>query len=412
MTELSRQLSLTDAVFIGLAAMLGAGIFAAIAPALTAAGNWVWLSLLLAAVVAYCNAVSSAQLAACHPQAGGTYLYARERLHPLAGFIAGACFLVGKTASGAVMALTFAHYLLPAYAKPAALLALALLTALNLLGIAKTALVSRLIVVMVIAGLLAIVALCLSAPTADWRRLLPSDSVSPAGLLPGAAIWFFAFAGYARLATLAEEVREPRRVLTRAIPLSLTLVLGLYLLVSLAALSAAGPSALAASAAPLATAVEAAGFAALAPAVRLLAAIACLGVLIALIAGISRTLLAMSRNRDLPGFFEHIEPRRQVPRRAELTVALAIGIAITSLDVYEAIGFSAFCVLLYYALTNASALKLSKTERVWPRALSLIGLVGCLLLAFSLPGKALLWGGLCVSALTVYYLIRKNRHGY
>ncbi len=407
MPFLYRSLNLTDAVFLGLAAMLGAGIFAAITPAFAAAGGYIIFSLLIAGAIAYCNAVSSAQLAACHPQAGGTYLYARERLNPTAGFIAGACFLSGKSASGAAMALTFAHYAAPGYEKPAALGALCLLTGLNLWGIEKTARVSRIIVTLVVLALLLLVAACLSAPAAQPNRLIPTADFSLYGLAQGAAIWFFAFAGYARLATLAEEVNNPSRVLTRAIPLSLFLVLGLYLCVLIGVLLVTPPDRLVQAKAPLTLALSHTALASFSPVLRLVASLACLGVLVALIAGISRTLLAMSRNRDMPTYFSTLSAERNIPVRAELAVAGVIAVVIMFLEVTEAIGFSAFCVLLYYALANAAALKLAPQERHWPIAYSYAGLIACLLLALSVPLISLLLGSVTVLGLTLYYRYRR-----
>ena len=408
MQSLERSLSLKDAIYIGLAAMLGAGIFAAIGPAYQAAGHYVMVSLLIAGFIAYCNAVSSAQLAACHPQAGGTYLYARERLSPLAGFIAGACFLTGKTASGAAMALTFGHYALPGYEKPAALIALALLTGLNLWGIQKTARINRAIVVLVISSLLLLALLCVTSPATDIERLFSAQGFSIYGIVQGAAIWFFAFAGYARLATLAEEVKNPARVLTRAIPVALFIVLGLYLLVAISVVLVTPGPLLGQTSAPLVAALQSAGLSAWETALRAVAAVACLGVLIALIAGISRTLMAMSRNTDMPTFFAKLSEKRRVPARAEVTVAITTGLVIIFLDVSDAIGFSAFCVLIYYALANLSALQLTANERHWPAHYSYLGLIFCLLLAFSVPFKSLVIGALSVAALTLYYCLQRR----
>lgn len=402
---LARKLSFTDAVFIGLAAMVGAGIFTAISPAIASAGTWWWLALCLAASVAFCNAASSAELAALYPQSGGTYVYAGKQLHPLAGFIAGACFLCGKTASGAAMALAFAHYAYPELAKPLALAAIALLTGINLLGIEKTARVSRGIVVTVIFGLLVFVGLCLSADSATATANPPHSDVNPTAILQGAALWFFAFAGYARLATLAEEVKNPARVLNKAIITALCCALALFALVSFSAVKVAGHEALAASSAPLVTALQAAGFGQWQFAIGALAALACLGVLLSLIAGISRTLLAMSRQGDMPSALNTVHHTYRTPVRCELAVAVAMALAVLLLDLHQAIGFSAFSVLLYYALANANALTLKKTNKTWPRVISIAGLTGCILLAFALPLSTVVISLIILLLFTIYYLV-------
>jgi basic amino acid/polyamine antiporter, APA family len=128
---LRRELGLADAVLVGLGAMLGAGVFAAWGPAATAAGAGLLMALPVAALVAYCNAISSAQLAAVHPLAGGTYVYGRRQLGPTWGFAAGWGFVVGKSASCAAMALTAGAYAWPAHPRVAAVVAAVLLTAVN-----------------------------------------------------------------------------------------------------------------------------------------------------------------------------------------------------------------------------------------------------------------------------------------
>src|SRR5205085_3856579 len=170
------------------------------------------------------------------------------------------------------------------------------------------------------------------------------------GVLQAAGLLFFAFAGYARVATLGEEVRNPRETIPRAIPIALAATLVLYLLVGVAALAGAGPAALAASSRPLTTAAHAAGAVWAAPVVRIGAAVASLGSLLALIAGIGRTTLAMARNRDLPRWLASVHPRYQVPDHAELAVSVAVVLLVATTDLRNAIGFSSFGVLLYYAI--------------------------------------------------------------
>ena len=204
-------------------------------------------------------------------------------------------------------------------------------------------------------------------------------------MLQAAGLLFFAFAGYARIATLGEEVRDPARTIPRAIPLALAITVVLYLVIGVAALAAAGPAVLGASHAPIAAAVRAAGAAWSVPVVRVGAAVASLGSLLALIAGIGRTTLAMARNGDLPRGLAAVEARRQVPARAELAVGAVVALLVVSTDLRGAIGFSSFGVLLYYAVANASAFTQDSSYRRWPRALNVIGLVGCVTLVVTLP---------------------------
>lgn len=370
--------------------MLGAGVFAVFAPAAAAAGSGLLIALAIAGFIAFCNAVSSAQLAAAYPASGGAYLYGRERLGHWWGFTAGWGFVVGKTASCAAMALTFAAYAAPGFEKPAAALAVAVLAAVNCVGITRTAALTRVLLVVVL--LVLAISSTLIFPTAqpggahDW---LPHG---PFGLLQAAGLLFFAFAGYARIATLGEEVRDPARTIPRAILLALPMAALTYGVVGLAVLLALGPHALASSTAPITDALAAAGREEFAPVVRFGAAAASLGALLALIAGIGRTGLAMAREGDLPRRLAAVHPRFGVPHRAEITVAVVVIALVLTADLRGAIGFSSFGVLVYYAIANAAAFTQPPADRRWPRALNVTGLAGCLLLAATLPWTSVLAG--------------------
>ncbi|SDJ57824.1 basic amino acid/polyamine antiporter, APA family [Nonomuraea maritima] len=408
---LARRLGTTDAVVVGLSAMIGAGVFAAFAPAAAAAHGWLPLSLALAAVVAYCNATSSARLAAVHPESGGTYVYGRRRLGPLWGYLAGWGFTVGKTASCAAMALTFASYVAPGYERPVAVAAVAALTALNLFGVQRSAGVAKAIVAFVLAMLAAVVVAGLLGPEGDgpgWFTAAPGEQVTAWGVLQASGLLFFAFAGYARIATLGEEVRDPARVIPRAVGIALGVTLVVYTLVASAALRTLGPGPLARSTAPLADVVREAGAGGLAPAVQAGAAVAALGALLALLLGVSRTVLAMARERDLPGALAAVDPVRQTPRRAEATVGVAVIVLLLVADLRGAIGFSSFGVLVYYAIANASALRLSRDEGAPPRVVPVAGLVLCLVLAATLPAGSVLAGLAVFAAGLAVYLLRRR----
>jgi APA family basic amino acid/polyamine antiporter len=400
---LARRLGTLDATVIGVGSMVGAGVFVAFAPAAGFAGPWLPLALLLAAVVAWCNATSTAQLAAVHPASGGTYVYANRQLGPWPGFVAGWGFVSGKTASAAAMALTFGLYaaeLTGADDAGARLLAVAAvlgLTAVNLGGVTRTARLTRLLVAPVLVVLLAVVVLLFSgtgpaaggAPAGDG----PGWDGTGWGVLPAAGTLFFAFAGYARVATMGEEVRDPARTIPRAVLGALAFTLLLYGLLGLGLLRFLGVDRLAASAAPLLTVVREAGWAAGpttagAVVVTAAAALATLGALLALVAGISRTALAMARERDLPGPLGAVSQRHRVPWAAELAVAGLVVVLVLVGDVRTVIGFSSFGVLVYYALANLSALTLRQRPGWAPRAVNALGLAGCLVLAFTLPWQS------------------------
>lgn len=382
---LRRRLGVSDAVVIGLGSMVGAGIFAALGPAAGAAGSGLLLALGLAAVVAYCNATSSARLAALYPQSGGTYVYGRERLGGFWGHLAGWAFVVGKTASCAAMALTVGAYLWPGQTHAVAVAAVVALTAVNYAGVQKSALLTRAVVAVVLAVLSAVIVTTLASAHADTARLGIGPDATVGGVLQAAGLLFFAFAGYARIATLGEEVRDPARTIPRAIPIALGITLTVYLLVAVAALSVLGPDGLADATAPLSDAVRTAGADRLVPVVRVGGAVAALGSLLALILGVSRTTLAMARDRHLPHALSAVHPRFGVPHRAELTVGAVVAVLAATTDVRGTIGFSSFGVLAYYAIANASAWTLSQEEGRPNRLIPATGLAGCTALAFALP---------------------------
>ncbi|WP_330355750.1 APC family permease [Streptomyces chartreusis] len=388
--ELRRTLGVGDAVMIGLGSMIGAGIFAALAPAARAAGTGLLLGLAVAAVVAYCNATSSARLAALYPASGGTYVYGRERLGPFWGYLAGWSFVVGKTASCAAMALTVGAYVWPEQANAVAVAAVVALTAVNYGGVQKSAWLTRAIVAVVLAVLACVVVVCLGSGQSDAGRLDIGTSDGIGGVLQAAGLLFFAFAGYARIATLGEEVRDPARTIPRAIPLALGIALVVYACVAVAVLSVLGSEGLGQASAPLADAVRAAGVPGLTPVVRVGAAVAALGSLLALILGVSRTTLAMARDRHLPGALAAVHPRFKVPHRAELAVGAVVAVLAATVDVRGAIGFSSFEVLAYYAVANASAWTLGSAPAA--RVVPAVGLLGCMVLAFSLPAVSVAVG--------------------
>lgn len=390
----ARVLGTVDAVAIGAGAMLGAGVFSVFAPAAVGAGAWLPVAILIAGIVAYCNALSSARLAARHAEWGGAYVYGRERLGELWGYLAGWSFVVGKLASCAAMALTFAAYVLPGWEKAAAVATVAVVTAVNYRGLRRSTLLVKALLLLVLAALcVGVVAMLLSGRLAAVAHV---EGLGPwpgsFGLLGSAALIFFAFAGYARVATLGAEVRNPRTTIPRAITLAMGGVLGLYLVVGTGLLIVLGRERLSTSQAPLVDAVVVSGYPTLVPIMVAGAAVASLGALLSLVLGVSRTTAAMAADGHLPRALSGVHERYGVPHRAEAVVAAVVIALVLFVDLSGAIAFSAFGVLVYYAITNASALRLGPDEDRPPLVVPLGGLVGCVVLACSLPLPIVLVG--------------------
>lgn len=401
--SLARRLGLVDAVVVGMGAMVGAGVFAVLGPAARAAGSGLLIALVLAAGVAYLNAIASAQLAAAYPTSGGTYVFGRERLGPWWGFAAGWSFVIGKTASCAAMALVFAAYAVPGpewVQRVVAAVAVVALAALNYRGVTKTVALTKVLLLLTLVALAVVVVAIAVGEGAGPEQLGGWQALGDGGLLgtlQAAGLLFFAFAGYARLATLGEEVVEPARTIPRAIVTALALTIGVYLVVAVAALLAAGPERLAGTATPLVEALDAVGQGSWSPVVGVGAAVAALGALLSLMAGIGRTTLAMGRNRDLPGLLAAVHPTYRTPHHAEVALAVVVAALVLTVDLRDAIGFSSFGVLLYYAIANLSAFTQPADQRRWPRWCQVIGAVSCVALAATLPASAVVTGAAVVA---------------
>ena len=380
-TTLQRRLGVPSAVAIGLSSMIGAGVFFVWAPAAAAAGSGLLIGLTLAAVVATLNALSTTQLAMANPVSGGSYSYARATIGDRTGFAAGLLFLVGKTASVAAIALIAGGYLWPEYSRIVAVVVLALFAAVNMTGIRSTATTSTIIVAIVLVGLVAVLAAAVASGHPQPIRV--DVEAGWYGILQSAGLLFFCFAGYARVATLGEEVRDPRHTLPRAIIAALAITLIVYAAVAVVCLSLLG-SALATTASPLAAVAGGAAE----PVVRVVAGIACLGSLMGILAALSRTALAMARGGDLPGVLSTVNARTHSPVVAEAVVAVVAIIAVLLLEPERLVGVSACAVLTYYAIAHASALRQPPEQRWLPRAVQVAGLIGCGVLAITLPWQA------------------------
>ncbi len=383
---LKPQLNFFDAVATGLAAILGAGIFAVIAPAAGIAGPALLISLLIAAFVAFCNAISSAQMAAVFPRTGGTYEFGRRLLGEWWGYSAGWMFLVANTVGPGVIALAFGGYVnaivrvVPAHA--AAIVAALVMTTINAVGIRRSVRITDVVVVLSILSLLAFTIIGLPE-TRIPMNLTPFAPEGVGGILSATALLFFAYTGYSRIATLVEEVHNPRHTIPRATVAALGTATTLYVFVALTALGVMGASALSKTTSPLEATMVAIGSGA---GIAIIAAGALLTTFnegLSDLLGVSRVAFAMSRNGDIPRNFSKLGAD-QNPWRSVLLVGVVSIIVAAFAPFATAVAISSFGTLLYYTIANLSALRLKKEQRTFPRALSVAGLIGCLALAFSL----------------------------
>lgn len=402
---LKREIGLLGAVGIGLGAVMGAGLFVVTGVAAGVAGPAFLVGLAVAGAAATCNGLSSAQLAARYPQSGGTYEYGYQLISPAAGFTAGWMFLTSKLAAAGTVALGFSHYarsLLP-WAPPVvwAAVAVIVVTGANLFGIKKAGVLNLIIVTVTLLALSAFV--IWGAPSFQSSNLRPFAPHGWRGVAESSALLFFAYTGYARLATLGEEVKEPAKTIPQAIIITLLLSLVIYLAVSLVAVGSVGATELAASRSPLERATLSFAAPPLPTVTAVGAASAMLGVLLSQILGISRMMLAMARRSDLPPFLGKLDDRHGIPTTGVLvTSGIALSLALWG-SLEAVIAAAAFSILLYYSLTNLAALRLSGAARLYPSWIARAGLFSCLAMALSLPPHTLLTGMLL---LLVGFLLR------
>jgi len=386
-SRLHPQLNLFDAVATGLAAILGAGIFSVIAPAAGIAGPALLVSFLIAASVALCNALSSAQLASIFPRSGGTYEFGRQVLGPWWGYLAGWMFLIANTIGPGVIALTFGYYLHSAFnavpARPAAVMAILIVTAINTAGIHRSVHITDVIVIMSIASLVAFVILGL--PHGNLANFVPfAPSFGFTGVLHATGLIFFAYTGYSRIATLVEEVHNPRRTIPRATILALGSVTLLYLFVVGTAISVMGTTKLSQSSSPLEDTLLTLGSGIGPVIVSAGALLTTFNEALSDLLGVSRVAFAMGRVGDLPKQLAYLGSGHN-PWPSVVFVG-AIAILVSSFFPFEsAVAVSSFGTLFYYSVTNLSALRLKANQRLYPRGLAIAGLIGCIGLSIFLP---------------------------
>ncbi|MEE2642954.1 MAG: APC family permease [Planctomycetota bacterium] len=423
---LKRELGVTDATFLGLGSIVGTGVFVSIGMGAGITGPSVVLAIGAASLLALCNALSSAQLAANHPVSGGTYEYGYRYLHPLLGFQAGWLFLIAKSASAATAALGFSSYLvhslnwpperIPTLAAGTTLM----LTLLVAGGISRSNRVNTLMVSVTLLSLGYLVAICItSVDENSFQRLRPmwaSVFKHPANFLHATGLMFVAFTGYGRIATLGEEVLQPRKTIPRAILLTLLVSALVYAVVALSALMIVGDRTLyqatLQNAAPLEDVARKMNHSALLVVITLGAMTAMLGVLLNLILGLSRVLLAMGRRGDMPAYTAGLATRSKSPVNSVLTMGLFVTALVFAGRIQFTWSLSAFTVLIYYGLTNLAALRLKREERLFPPFFSWCGFASCCFLVFWLDPTTKLFGlGVLGSGFAWFCLCSRLRTG-
>lgn len=379
----SRTLTKKNSLYLGLSSMIGAGLFYNLAPTSNISSYSSILGLLLAGTLAFANASSSAQLATLYPQTGGTYLYANRVLGKLAGNVAGIVFILGKTVSCIAIALTLGNYISPIYGKEIGIGLSVLVFVIGYKGITKTAALAKWFVLIVVAILAFFCIAILLTPSTNFAiPILEGFNIS--NLFLSAAIWFFAFTGYSRLATYGEEIKNPEKIIPSSILTGLGFTVLIYLIVNWFALAIVGPGVIANSNTPLLVAMDVSILSDFSFLVVFASSIATASVFLALLPAISRIYVAMSRDGIFPKIFSKIHKINNSAYISELFVLLTVVIGIYTINITNAIKLSAFFILIYYSLTNLSVINLKKDERLYSVLIAYYGLIVCLVLGFSL----------------------------
>ena len=379
----SRTLTKRNSLYLGLSSMIGAGLFYNLAPTSKISSYSTILGLILASTLAFANASSSAQLASLYPQTGGTYLYANKVLGKLPGNIAGIVFILGKTVSCVAIALTLGNYISPIYGKELGVGLSVIVFLIGYKGITKTAALARWFVLIVISILVFFCIAILMTPSTNIAIPL-LEGFSASNLFLSAAIWFFAFTGYSRLATYGEEVKNPETIIPSSILTGLGITVTIYLFVNWLSLAIIGPEVVANSNTPLLVAMDVSVMSDFSFLIVFASTIATASVFLALLPAISRIYVAMSRDGILPNMFSKIHNKNNSAYVSELFVLLTVVVGIYTINITNAIKLSAFFILIYYSLTNLSVINLEKNQRLYPVSIAYYGLLMCMVLGFSL----------------------------
>jgi APA family basic amino acid/polyamine antiporter len=378
---LKPSLGLFDATAISVGAIIGAGIFVVTGIAAGYAGSALIVSMLIAAVISLFTVLSFAELTAWLPLEGSVYEYAYRLISHSAGFLTGWMWMLSNTFAGAAVSLGFANYLAALFpVLPvnwiAAMICLAF-TALNYFGIRQSALLNNFLVT---AKLLILAFFCvfglLYVNTANYAAFAPLQ----VGVFYGASFIFFAFGGFARVAVIAEEVKDARRNVPRAMLLSLVISTMFYIVVGAVAVGLVGPNRLKNSGSPLKEAISATGNPSAEYLVSTGGLLATASVLLTSVLGVSRMAYAMARRKDLPQALSKLNTKHNTPYYSVWIIGILMTMLVLLIDLTSVVAVSTFAMLFYYASANVSALRLKVKKRTYPQIIPVLGIATCLVL--------------------------------
>jgi len=407
--RLKPSLGLFDATAISVGAIIGAGIFIVTGIAAGLAGSALIVSMLIAAAIALLTALSFAELTAWQPREGSIYEYTYQLISPFAGFLTGWMWILSNTFAGAAVSLGFAYYLtaISPTLPPNVIAAFLCITftVLNFLGIRQSALINNILVTakLLILTLFVIVGVG-HINKANFAPFAPFNI----GVLYGAFYIFFAYGGFARVAVIAEEVKDAKRNVPKAILLSLAISTLVYILVGVVAVGLIGAPSLSASQSPLTDAINITGNTTAAYAVSAGGLLATASVLLTSILGVSRMAYAMGRRKDLPQVLSKLHQKFNTPYYSIWIIGVAMTLLALFVDLSKVVAISTFALLFYYTLANVSALRLKAQKRLYPRLIPVLGAITCLALMIFIPIEAWIIGAVGLGIGAIFYVTKKH----
>jgi APA family basic amino acid/polyamine antiporter len=411
-TELKQSLGLFDAVSVSVGAIIGGGIFVVTGIAAGLAGSALVISMLVAALISLLTVLSFVELTKWQPKEGSMYEYTYQLVSPFAGFLVGWMWILSNTFAGAAVSLGFAYYLtaLAPSLNPNIMAAIVCLTftTINYYSVKESAKLNNILVTakLLILAFFVTYGLMFMNP-ANFQPFKPFD----VGVLSGAVFFFFAYGGFARTAVVAEEVKNPKHNVPRALLIALTISTIVYVLVGVAAVGLVGPARLANSNSPLEEAMKATGNPSATTIIALGGMLATASVLLTSILGVSRMTYAMAKRKDLPQALSKLDPKRNTPALATWIIGTIMTILVLVTDLSKVVAISSFAMLFFYTLANISALRLKTEKRTYPRILPALGAISCFtLLGFELYASSQSWiiGTAALLVGAIYYVAKQK----
>ncbi|MEE2812036.1 MAG: amino acid permease [Candidatus Thermoplasmatota archaeon] len=438
---LERKLGMASVVIISLSAMLGSGLFVLPALAMLDLGGGttpvagIWLAYLVAAVIVLPGAISKSELATAMPSSGGSYVYVERTFGPLVGTIAGLGLWANFMLKSAFALIGFKAYLwvlenllgIAINIEIAALILLAMIVFINILGLKR---IKKVQTPIVLTSVLFLFGLCIWAMFTmdlDWGAPFSKSAFGSGweSVAQTAAFVFVAYAGVTKIAAVGGEIKEPERNIPYGILLSLLISCLLYVSISIVMVAAIEPTAYMeggdAREDPIYVFAKEVGGSTVGIIAAVLAVTTMTSMALAGIMASSRFPFAMARDNLLPEALENVHQKYQTPHLSIIVTGLAMAAAITLLPVHDIAKLASGFKIMIFIVINMCVIVLRRASKThtwynpkWKSPLypffQLLGIVGGFVLIYLMGSKAIIGAAVCcVMGLIIYYSYGKSR---